>query len=51
MNNDARIHQCLKETYRIDTRTAAGGMGTVYAGTQLNLNRKVAIKVLHELGR
>ena len=32
--------------YRIDSFLGAGGMGTVYLGTQLSLGRKVAIKVL-----
>ncbi|MEE2787228.1 MAG: protein kinase [Myxococcota bacterium] len=48
MTDDPRIQQVLKATYRIDARLDAGGMGTVYLGTQLNLDRRVAIKVLHE---
>ncbi len=32
--------------YRIDSVIGRGGMGTVYLGTQTNLNRRVAIKVL-----
>ena len=34
--------------YRIDSALGEGGMGTVYLGTQTNLNRRVAIKVLSD---
>jgi len=34
--------------YRIDSLLGAGGMGRVYLGTQLNLARRVAIKILSE---
>jgi serine/threonine protein kinase len=33
--------------YRVDALLGAGGYGAVYCATQLNLNRKVALKVLH----
>jgi serine/threonine protein kinase len=36
----------LKDTYRVEQRVGAGGMGAVYRGTQLPLGRPVAIKVL-----
>lgn len=37
----------LRDTYRIDALIATGGMGDVYRATQLRLEGKVAIKVLH----
>ena len=36
----------LKGAYRIDATLGAGGMGTIYRGTQLSLGRAVAIKVV-----
>lgn len=33
--------------YRLDTPVGSGGMATVWSGTDLVLNRRVAIKVLH----
>src|SRR5687768_11251399 len=36
----------IGEKYRLDRLIARGGMGTVYAATQLNCQRTVAIKVL-----
>jgi serine/threonine protein kinase len=34
-------------SYRIDEKIGSGGMGTVYRGMEVNLDRVVAIKVLH----
>ncbi|MGE0785521.1 MAG: serine/threonine-protein kinase [Sandaracinaceae bacterium] len=36
----------LADRYRLGSRIGSGGMGEVYAATQLQLNRPVAIKVL-----
>jgi serine/threonine protein kinase len=44
--------ELLVERYRIGARLGAGGMGTVYAGHDLRLDRAVAIKLLRpELAR
>lgn len=37
----------LSERYRLDQRLAIGGMAEVWEGTDLLLERKVAVKVLH----
>jgi len=42
------VELSLQGRYRLDGEIAAGGMGTVFAGTDLRLNRSVAVKVLHE---
>lgn len=34
-------------TYRLDSVIGKGGMGCVYYGRDLNLNREVAVKILH----
>ena len=39
--------QVLDGRYRLDARIAAGGMGEVWRGTDLALNRAVAVKLLH----
>jgi len=45
-DDDALIGRVLEEAYRIDAWIARGGMGTVYRGTQIRLDRTVAIKIL-----
>ncbi|MEM9191202.1 MAG: serine/threonine-protein kinase [Myxococcota bacterium] len=44
---DELVGRTLADNYRLDSLLGEGGMGAVYAATQLNLNRKVAVKVLH----
>jgi len=41
-------NQVIADSYRIIEKIGSGGMGTVYRGMQLRLNREVAIKVLSE---
>jgi eukaryotic-like serine/threonine-protein kinase len=43
---DPLIGQVLKGTYRIEAEIGAGGMGAVFRGVQIPLERDVAIKVL-----
>ena len=43
---DALLGQVLNNTYRVDSRIGSGGMGAVYRGMQISLQRPVAIKVL-----
>jgi eukaryotic-like serine/threonine-protein kinase len=40
------IGTVLQDSYRIDRLIGEGGMGAVFEGTQLRLNRRVAIKVM-----
>ena len=44
---DALLGRILEGRYRLDAMVASGAMGSVYAGTHLDLGKKVAIKVLH----
>ncbi|MEM9490303.1 MAG: protein kinase, partial [Myxococcota bacterium] len=44
---DERVGTILQGRYRIIERLAAGGMGVVYRGERLKLERTVAIKFLH----
>ncbi len=45
---DPLIGVVLNERYRIDAKIARGGMAMVYRGTDLRLDREIAIKVMHE---
>jgi serine/threonine protein kinase len=44
---DALLGQTLAGKYRIEERISEGGMGTVYRGTHVLMEKQVAIKVLH----
>jgi serine/threonine protein kinase len=44
---DALLGKTLAGKYRIDVRISEGGMGTVYRGTHVLMDKTVAIKVLH----
>jgi len=44
---DPLVGRILDGRYRIEDRIARGGMATVYAATDLRLDRYVAIKVMH----
>lgn len=45
--DDPRLGQVLLGRYRLEKAIAKGGMGKVYRGTQLKLNRPIAVKVLN----
>lgn len=46
-NDDPLIGRTLDDKYSLDERLDEGGMGTVYRGTHLLIDRPVAIKVLN----
>lgn len=43
----ARVGTVIENKYRLDEQIGHGGMGAVYRGTQLAVDRPVAIKLLH----
>src|SRR5699024_12486544 len=45
---DPLIGTVLNDRYRIDAKIARGGMAMVYRGTDLRLDREIAIMVMHE---
>ncbi|GAA4845385.1 Stk1 family PASTA domain-containing Ser/Thr kinase [Kitasatospora terrestris] len=45
--DDPLIGALLDGRYRVEQRIAVGGMSTVYRGTDLRLDRVVALKVMH----
>lgn len=40
------VERIIDKKYRLDRRLGGGGMGSVYEAVDLNLNRKVAVKVM-----
>lgn len=40
------VERTIDRKYRLEKRIGRGGMGAVYEGTDLRLNRKIAIKIL-----
>jgi eukaryotic-like serine/threonine-protein kinase len=45
--DDGLLGQTLADKYRVEERISEGGMGTVYRGTHILMDKTVAIKVLH----
>jgi len=46
-SGDPFVGRVLEERYRVGARIARGGMASVYEGTDLRLDRTVAIKIMH----
>jgi serine/threonine-protein kinase len=46
-HGQSQIGRMLAGQFRIDALLGQGGMGAVYKGTQLSVNRAVAIKLIH----
>jgi serine/threonine protein kinase len=47
VDTDSLLGKTLDGTYRIEQLLGKGGMGSVYRARDINLNRDVAIKVMH----
>lgn len=47
MTDDPHIGQLVAGEFRIEARVGTGGMGSVYRASQPEMNRDVAIKILH----
>lgn len=45
---DPMLGRTLDRRYRITSRIARGGMASVYAATDIRLDREVAVKVMHD---
>ena len=45
---DPFIGQVIEDRYQIENKIADGGFGAIYRGTQLMMQRPVAVKVMHE---
>jgi serine/threonine-protein kinase len=46
--NIVQLPRILAQRYRLERRQGGGGMGTVYAATDTELERRVAVKVMRE---
>ena len=47
LENDNFIGTVLADRYRVNKKIAKGGMATVYKGTDIRLDRPIAIKLMH----
>ena len=49
MDADSLVGLVIDDKYKLDRKIGEGGMGAVYLGTQLMVDRNVAIKLLHTI--
>ncbi len=47
MTAETRVGTVIEDKYRLDEQIGRGSMGAVYRGTQLMVDRSVAVKLLH----